>query len=88
MKRQPNPNTAYGRRRIMQENYYLQEKYRNDHPEEAKNEDAIKTFFGILIVIIFIILFIYVKLQPDNGHYIGSRGGHYHYTKGGNKKYD
>jgi hypothetical protein len=80
-KRLPNPNTAYGRKRIREEQYFPKKE------NNSTEEDNSKAILGVIVLVIIIVLAILVRLT-NNGEYIGPRGGHFHYNSSGNKVYE
>jgi hypothetical protein len=84
-RKSPNPNTPYGRGRILEEKFIQEEQWRRQHPEEAKAKDNLYAIVGMIVVIVIIVLYIVVK-SGNNDHY-GPRGGHFKTNSHGNKEY-
>lgn len=77
-KRLPNPNTAYGRKRIRNE---------QGKPQTPTSEEESSNFiFGLLFLILLVGLALWIRSMNTNDYY-GQRGGHFKINSHGNKEY-
>lgn len=91
----PNPNTAYGRKRIREETFQNQQQYKRENPNQESGDNNVKAVFGVIVLIVIIFLWFvfhtdvfYFKDNSKNvNSYYGARGGHYKINSHGNKQY-